>query len=111
MLPPTRVSNALTDTSTPQVLPPLADDDRDGVTNGSPATDKSALSNAASDGDDEPVEKVFLPNNILATWPWPRSPNQFHPEVTEASTSWIGSFKAFSPDAQEAFNRYRYGKT
>jgi hypothetical protein len=111
MLPHTRVSNALTDTITPQVLPPLADDDRDGVTNGSPATERSSLSNAASDGDDEPVEKVFLPNNILATWPWPRSLNQFYPEVAEASTSWIGSFKAFSPDAQEAFNRYRYGKT
>ena len=53
--------------------------------------------------------KVFIPNT-LARWPWPRRINPHHAVVIKESEAWTVSLGAFSPKAQHAFNRCKFGK-
>ena len=48
--------------------------------------------------------RVFLPN-VLARWPWPRRINPKYAVLKQEADTWITSFRAFSPKAQDAFNR------
>lgn len=45
-----------------------------------------------------------IPDN-LTNWKWPRHLNPHYPEVKAASAAWARSFGAFSPKAQEAYDR------
>lgn len=58
----------------------------------------------AGDGRDQPLKKIFIPD-ILARWPFPRRLNQHHCKVRAESSAWLESFRAFSPKAQQAFDR------
>ena len=49
-------------------------------------------------------ERYYIPNN-LDQWKWPRHINPHYPEVKAASAAWARSFGAFSPKAQEAYDR------
>jgi Delta6-protoilludene synthase len=52
---------------------------------------------------------IIIPD-ILATWKWPRWHCNPHYEVCRAeSQAWFESFKAFSPKAQDAWNRCNFG--
>ncbi|KAG2040647.1 terpenoid synthase [Suillus americanus] len=55
---------------------------------------------------DRPIagRKIFIPD-VLARWPFPRRPNQHYSKVSAESSAWLESFKAFSPKAQQAFDR------
>jgi hypothetical protein len=58
----------------------------------------------AVDGCDKPLKKIFIPD-LLARWPFPRRLNQHYPKVSAESCAWLESFQAFSPKAQQAFDR------
>ncbi|KAG2151606.1 terpenoid synthase [Suillus bovinus] len=58
----------------------------------------------ANDGCDKPQKKIFIPD-ILARWPFPRQLNQHYFKVRVESSAWLAGFKAFSPKAQQAFDR------
>ena len=47
---------------------------------------------------------IFIPN-VLARWPWRRRINPNYSVVKKESDAWMMSFQAFSPKAQDAFNR------
>ncbi|KAI0706366.1 terpenoid synthase [Earliella scabrosa] len=47
---------------------------------------------------------VYLPDTF-SYWPWPRRLNPHYKEVEGPSAAWLESFGAFSPQAQEAFNK------
>ena len=49
-------------------------------------------------------ERYYIPDN-LAKWKWSRRINPHYAEVKAASTAWVRSFGAFSPKAQEAYDR------
>jgi len=49
-------------------------------------------------------ERYYIPDN-LAKWKWPRRINPYYAEVKAASAAWARSFGAFSPKAQEAYDR------
>src|SRR6266702_4208482 len=49
-------------------------------------------------------ERYYIPNN-LDKWKWPRHINLHYAEVNAASAAWARSFGAFSPKAQEAYDR------
>ncbi|OJA12782.1 hypothetical protein AZE42_08340 [Rhizopogon vesiculosus] len=72
------------------------------------ATAGRSVNANAKDGYDKPHKKIIIPN-VLARWPWPRRLSPFYPEVSAASTAWIAGLKAFSPKAQEAFERGDFG--
>jgi hypothetical protein len=48
--------------------------------------------------------RYCIPNN-LDNWKWPRHLNPHYPEVKAASAAWARSFGAFSPKAQDAYDR------
>jgi hypothetical protein len=48
--------------------------------------------------------RIFIPN-VLARWPWPRRINPNYAVVKKEADFWMTSFQAFSPKAQDAFNR------
>ncbi|KAF8912642.1 terpenoid synthase [Mucidula mucida] len=50
-------------------------------------------------------ELVFRLPELLRNWPWPRRINPFYEECKKESMEWCEGFKAFSPNAQKAFNR------
>jgi hypothetical protein len=50
------------------------------------------------------AERYYIPKN-LEKWKWPRRINPHYSEVRADSAAWIRSLKAFSPKAQEAFDR------
>ena len=50
------------------------------------------------------ITRIFVPN-VLARWPWPRRINPNYSVVKKEADAWIMSFQAFSPKAQNAFNR------
>jgi len=109
-MPTTFVLSALIDWIThlaSRLVPSLDVDKRDKV-----ASIAGASVNAnAGEGCDKPPRKIFIPNT-LTRWPWPRPPlNQYYAEVKAESLAWIASFEAFSPKAQQAFNRCDFGKT
>jgi hypothetical protein len=91
------------------LAPSLADDGSDKVQYDT-STIGGLVNANASDGGHKPPKKFFLPN-VVATWPWPRRLNQYYPEVSAESSAWIRSFTAFSPKAQESFDRCNFGKT
>jgi hypothetical protein len=64
----------------------------------------------AVDGCDKPLKKIFIPD-LLARWPFPRRLNQHYPKVSAESCAWLESFQAFSPKAQQAFDRCDFSKT
>ncbi|KAH9065032.1 terpenoid synthase [Lactarius vividus] len=49
-------------------------------------------------------ERYYIPVN-LDKWKWPRHINSNYTEVKAASSEWLRSFGAFSPKAQEAYDR------
>ncbi|KAG1856653.1 terpenoid synthase [Suillus subalutaceus] len=50
--------------------------------------------------------KIFIPDTVTSTWPWPRRLNQYYSKVTVESAAWFASFKAFnSARALDAFER------
>ncbi|KAI9447564.1 terpenoid synthase [Lactarius indigo] len=49
-------------------------------------------------------ERYYIPKT-LENWKWPRRINPYHNEVHAAAVAWIRSFGAFSPRAQEAYDR------
>ncbi|KAI0642461.1 terpenoid synthase [Trametes meyenii] len=53
---------------------------------------------------------TFRLPDTLADWPLPRRINVHYPEVSEESIVWIRSFNAFSPAAQQIFERGNFGK-
>ncbi|KAG1801186.1 terpenoid synthase [Suillus variegatus] len=61
----------------------------------------------AGNGCDQPLKKIFIPD-LLARWPFPRRLNHHHSKVCAESFSWLASFKAFSPKAQQAFDRCNF---
>jgi hypothetical protein len=48
--------------------------------------------------------KYYIPD-ILENWKWPRVINPHFQEVKAASAAWARSFGAFSPKAQDAYDR------
>ncbi|KAF4575314.1 terpene cyclase [Pleurotus pulmonarius] len=50
---------------------------------------------------------VYLPRT-LDRWPWPRRENPHYASVTQEASSWCESFRAFNPQAQEAFNKCNF---
>ncbi|KAF8122312.1 terpenoid synthase [Boletus edulis] len=67
----------------------------------------SEKSSVTEKGTGECRPKVFIPRT-LARWPWPRRISQHYPVVKE-SADWAASFRAFSPNAQQAFDRGAFG--
>ena len=55
-------------------------------------------------------ERYYIPKT-LEKWKWTRQINPHHNEIHPEATAWIKSFKAFSPKAQEAFDRCDFSKT
>jgi hypothetical protein len=53
--------------------------------------------------------RYYIPNN-LDNWKWPRHLNPHYPEVKAASAAWARSFGAFTPKAQEAYDRCDFSK-
>ena len=53
--------------------------------------------------------RIFIPN-VLARWPWPRRINPHYSVLKKEADAWITSFQAFSPRAQDAFNRCEFSK-
>ena len=53
--------------------------------------------------------RIFIPN-VVARWPWRRRINPNYAVVREEADAWITSFQAFSPKAQDAFNRCDFSK-
>ncbi|KAI0062680.1 terpenoid synthase [Artomyces pyxidatus] len=49
-------------------------------------------------------QKFYIPN-CLENWKWPRALNPHYPEVKAESAAWARSFGAFSPKAQDAYDR------
>jgi hypothetical protein len=54
------------------------------------------------------TQKLCLPDT-LKKWQWPRQLNPHYAEVSQASSAWVTSFRAFSPRAQKAFDRCNFG--
>ncbi|KAI0293867.1 terpenoid synthase [Multifurca ochricompacta] len=54
--------------------------------------------------------KYYLPDT-LKNWKWPRQISPDHVEVRAASAEWLRSLKAFSPRAQDAFDRCEFSKS
>ncbi|KAI9457980.1 terpenoid synthase [Lactarius psammicola] len=52
-------------------------------------------------------ERYYIPNT-LENWKWPRRINPHHSEVQPATAAWMRSFRAFSPKAQEAYDRCNF---
>jgi hypothetical protein len=50
------------------------------------------------------AHSIMLPN-MLANWKWPRRISPHYEEVKQASAAWLAGFGAFSPRAQQAFDR------
>ena len=61
------------------------------------------------DSNEHRPAKIFIPD-LLARWPWPRRINPHFPAVAEESGAWTASLGAFSPKAQHAFDRAKFGK-
>ncbi|KAB5518870.1 terpenoid synthase [Coniochaeta sp. 2T2.1] len=55
------------------------------------------------------AHSIVLPN-MLATWKWPRCINPHYDEVKRASGAWLAGFGAFSPKAQQAFDRCDFSR-
>jgi hypothetical protein len=53
--------------------------------------------------------RYYIPNN-LDNWKWPRHLNPHYPEAKAASAAWARSFGAFTPKAQEAYDRCDFSK-
>ncbi|KAG2040645.1 terpenoid synthase, partial [Suillus americanus] len=85
----------------------LAMDQRNMVASDRPNAGGSVTVNAG-DGCDKPLKKIFIPD-MLARWPIPRLLNQHYSKVSAESSAWLESFKAFSPKAQQAFDRGNFG--
>ncbi|EIM79126.1 terpenoid synthase [Stereum hirsutum FP-91666 SS1] len=51
------------------------------------------------------MSQTYTIPDTLANWPWKRKINQHYEEVKMESASWARSFHAFSPQAQDAFDR------
>lgn len=49
--------------------------------------------------------------DTLRNWPWPRKINPHYAQCKEESSAWCESFQAFSPKAQQAFNRCDFSTT
>ena len=52
-----------------------------------------------------PAQELYLPDT-LATWPWSRSINPHYEEVKAESAAWFRSYKAFSTQSQETFDKH-----
>jgi len=87
----------------------LAMDQRNMVASDRPIAGRLATVNA-SDGCDQSLKKIFIPD-ILARWPFPRRLNQHYFKVRAEVSAWLGSLKAFSPRAQQAFDRCNFSET
>ncbi|KAF8142135.1 terpenoid synthase [Boletus edulis] len=55
----------------------------------------------------ETPTRIFIPN-VFARWPWPRRINPNYAVVKEEADAWMTSFKAFSPKAQDVYNRCNF---
>ena len=51
---------------------------------------------------------VYIPDTMSA-WPWPRKLNPLHEEIEAESTAWLGSFKPYSLESQNAHNKCHCG--
>ncbi|KAF8433262.1 isoprenoid synthase domain-containing protein [Boletus edulis BED1] len=51
-----------------------------------------------------PTRRVFIPN-VLGRWPWPHRINPNYAAVRKEADAWVTNFHAFSPKAQDAYNR------
>ncbi|KAJ6479121.1 terpenoid synthase [Mycena sanguinolenta] len=49
------------------------------------------------------MQPIYLPDT-LRNWPWLRHLSPHYPVCKEESEAWLETFKAFSPEAQQAFN-------
>ncbi|KAJ7112783.1 terpenoid synthase [Mycena crocata] len=52
----------------------------------------------------QPAAQFCIPDT-LRNWPWPRNMNSHYQVCKEESTAWCDSFRAFSSNSQQAFNR------
>ncbi|KAF4568086.1 terpene cyclase [Pleurotus pulmonarius] len=55
-----------------------------------------------------PLPSHFILPDLLDQWPFETEPNP-HQEIVDDSARWVESYKAFSPKAQDAFNRCNFG--
>jgi hypothetical protein len=55
------------------------------------------------------ANRYYIPNN-LDNWKWPRHINPHYAEVKAESAAWARSFGAFSPKAQDAYDRCDFSK-
>jgi len=51
---------------------------------------------------------IYLPD-IVADWPWHRAVNPRYEEAEKESDAWFQSFKALTPQSQEAFKQSACG--
>ncbi|KAJ3823508.1 terpenoid synthase [Lentinula raphanica] len=54
------------------------------------------------------VSQQFILPDTLQSWPWQRKLNPNYKKVKAESSAWIESFHAFTPKAQDAFNRCEF---
>ncbi|KAM6508217.1 Delta(6)-protoilludene synthase [Fusarium falciforme] len=54
------------------------------------------------------VKLVIRISDLLRHWPWPRAISPHYEECKHESDAWFGSFHAFSPEAQVAFNKCNF---
>ncbi|KAJ3967193.1 terpenoid synthase [Lentinula raphanica] len=54
------------------------------------------------------VSQQFILPDTLHSWPWQRKLNPNYKKVKAESSAWIESFHAFTPQAQDAFNRCEF---
>ncbi|TVY83697.1 Delta(6)-protoilludene synthase [Lachnellula suecica] len=53
------------------------------------------------------THEIFLPD-LEAGWKWPRRISPYIPEIRQECLDWVASFKAFTPEAQKAFDRCNF---
>jgi hypothetical protein len=85
----------------------LIDRKQKSITNESLVREESALEK--NDNRYGGPTRIFIPN-VLARWPWPRRINPNYAVVKKEADAWLMSFQAFSPKAQDAFNRCDFSK-
>lgn len=54
--------------------------------------------------------KIRLPD-LNAEWKWPRRMNPHTADIQEESSEWVTKFKAFTPEAQKAFDKCNFSKS
>ncbi|KAF4628238.1 hypothetical protein G7Y89_g9908 [Cudoniella acicularis] len=54
-------------------------------------------------------QKIFL-GDLEASWKWPRRTNPHTLEIKQECLEWVASFRAFTPEAQKAFDKCNFNE-